>query len=171
MHPKSKLNMFCVLSQNYQHYFCLGVTTGISFPGRVFILCNHNGQHRRIQDCLPPGCCKVREKNGGPGGSAPWRGLQGGRAPLPREILHFWTQFVRFGAYFLPTLYHVILKTSLSISNKNFKYRFFFFYHVKPMKMGHFIYPLVPPRVPHSPLIVYMLFCHWGIKLKNDQVI
>ena len=36
----------------------------------------------------PPRCRKVSDKNGGPG-----------------EILHFWTQFVRFGAYFLPTLY------------------------------------------------------------------
>ena len=47
---------------------------------------------------LPTGCCKVSDKNGGPGswppgrgpgGSAPWRRLQGGRAPLPREMLHF----------------------------------------------------------------------------------
>ena len=44
----------------------------------------------------------------GPGGRAPWWGLQGGSAPLRREILHFWTQFARF-----------ILKISWSISNKS----------------------------------------------------
>ena len=41
---------------------------------------------------------------------ASWRGLQGGR-----EILHFWTQFARLGAYFLS---NITLKISWSISNK-----------------------------------------------------
>ena len=41
---------------------------------------------------------------GVPGGWPPGGG-PGGRAPLHREILNFWTQFARFGAYFLPTSY------------------------------------------------------------------
>ena len=92
---------------------------------------------------LPWGGCKVSDKNGGPG-----------------EILHFWTQFMRFGAYFLPTLYW---KPLYLFPIKNVKYHCY--YYGKPMKiMGHFIYPLVPPGVPHSLLTVYMLFCHWGIR-------
>ena len=39
-----------------------------------------------------------------------------------------------------------------------------FFYFLFFIFIGHFIYPLVPPRVPHRPLTVYMLFCHWGFR-------
>ena len=48
---------------------------------------------------------KLLTEHGGPGDRALGVGLQGCSAPLPREILHFWAQFVQFGAYFLPTLY------------------------------------------------------------------
>ena len=86
-----------------QHRFCMFSHLTESWIG-----------HRRIQDCFPPGCCKVNDQSGGPGG----------RAPLPREILHFWTQFAGFGAYFFT---NIILKTSLSIYNWNVKYCFFVF--------------------------------------------
>ena len=88
---------------------------------------------------------------GGPGGRAPWRGLQGGRAPLRREILNFWTQFVRFGAYFLPTSYWK------SLDLFPIKVIFFFFllnYGIGLYKNGSFIvFTLVPPRVPQGVLL------------------
>ena len=37
--------------------------------------------HRRIQDCFPPGCCKVSEKNGDPGGWPPGGGCKGAEPP------------------------------------------------------------------------------------------
>ena len=86
---------------------------------------------------------------GGPGGRAPWRGLQGGRAPLRREILNFWTQFAQFGAYFLPTSYW----KSLDL----FPIKVFFFflnYGIGLYKNGSFIvFTLVPPRVPQGVLL------------------
>ena len=82
-------------------------------------------------------------------GLAPWRGLQGGRAPLRREILNFWTQFARFGAYFLPTSYW----KSLDL----FPIKVFFFllnYGIGLYKNGSFIvFTLVPPRVPQGVLL------------------
>ena len=88
---------------------------------------------------------------GGPGGRAPWRGLQGGRAPLRREILNFWTQFMRFGAYFLPTSYW----KSLELFPIKVVFFFFFFnYGIGLYKNGSFIvFTLVPPRVPQGVLL------------------
>ena len=37
--------------------------------------------HRRIQDCFPPGCCKVGDQNGGPGGWPPGGGCKGAEPP------------------------------------------------------------------------------------------
>ena len=76
---------------------------------------------------------KLLTDDGGSRGLAPWRELQGGSAPLRREILHFWTQFARFGAYFLPTFYW----KSLDL----FPIKVFFLKNygigLNEMKMGH----------------------------------
>ena len=90
---------------------------------------------------------------GGPGGRAPWRGLQGCRAPLRREILNFWTQFARFGAYFLPTSYWKSL--DLFPIKVFFCFCFFLFnYEIGVYKNGSFIvFTLVPPRVPQGVLL------------------
>ena len=67
----------------------------------IHIICCGQG---RIQP-LGRGGAKLLTNDGGSRGLAPWRGSQGGRAPLRREILNFWTQFAQFSAYFLPTSY------------------------------------------------------------------
>ena len=95
---------------------------------------------------------KLLINDGGSRGLAPWRGLQGGRAPLRREILNFWTQFARFGAYFLPTSYWK------SLDLFAIKVFFFFFfllnYGIGLYKNGLFIvFMLAPPRVPQGVLL------------------
>ena len=62
---------FVSLANNFNlgiHYACTNVTLPLA--------------HRQIQDCFPPGCCKVSDKNRGPGGwprvQRPLAGLQGG---------------------------------------------------------------------------------------------
>ena len=85
---------------------------------------------------------------GGPGGRAPCRGLQGGRAPLRREILNFWTQFAQFSAYFLPSSYWK------SLDLFPIKVLFFLNYAIGLYKNGSFIvFTLVPPRVPQGVLL------------------
>ena len=87
------------------------------------------------------------------GGWPPGRG-PGGRAPLHREILNFWTQFARFGAYFLPTSYW---KSVDLFPIKVFFFFFFFFffnYGIGLYENGSFIvFTLVPPRVPQGVLL------------------
>ena len=78
------------------------------------------------------------DKSGGRGGRGSLWGLQGGRAPLHRKILHFWAQFAWFGAYFFTH----IKRKSLHL---------FIFFYVE-YETDHFIYPLVPLQVPHSLL-------------------
>ena len=77
-----------------------------------------------------------------------FQGLQGGSTPLRREILNFWTQFARFGAYYLSTSYW----KSLDL----FPIKVFFFllnYGIGLYKNGSFIvFTLVPPRVPQGVL-------------------
>ena len=87
---------------------------------------------------------------GGAGARAPWWGLQGGRSPLRREILNFWTQFARFGAYFLPTSYW----KSLDLFPIKVIFFFFLNYGIGLYKNGSFIvFTLVPPRVPQGVLL------------------
>ena len=74
---------------------------------------------------------KLSTDHGGPGDRAPLRGLQGSSAPLRREILHFWAQFARFGAYLLPTLHW----KSLDI----FPIKMLFFFNYDRIKLA--IYP------------------------------
>ena len=103
---------------------------------------------------------KLLTNDGGSRGLAPWwgsrgqsplGGLQGGRAPLRREILNFWTQFMRFGAYFLPTSYWKFLDL---FPIKVVFFLFFLNYGIGLYKNGSFIvFTLVPPRVPQGVLL------------------
>ena len=95
-----------------------------------------------------PNCWPI---TGVPWGWPPGGG-PGGRAPLRREILNFWTQFARFGAYFLPTSYW----KSLDLFPIKVFFFFFFFlnYGIGLYKNGSFIvFTLVPPRVPEGVLL------------------
>ena len=103
---------------------------------------------------------KLWTNNGGSRGLAPWppwRGLQGGRAPLRREILNFWTQFARFGAYFLPTSYW----KSLDLFPIKVFFFFFLNYGIGLYKYGSFIMFTLVPRSSspsRSPVGAYILF-------------
>ena len=103
---------------------------------------------------------------GGPGGRAPWRGLQGGRAPLRRKILNFWTQFARFGAYFLPTSYWKSLDL---FSIKVFFFFFFLNYGIGLYKNGSFIvFTPVPPRVPQG--VLYIISCRYAFVNRSYNI-
>ena len=80
-----------------------------------------------------------------------------GRIQPRREILNFWTQFARFGAYFLPTSYW----KSLDLFPMKVFFFFFLNYGIGLYKNGSFIvFTLVPPRVPQGVLLrpIYYFF-------------
>ena len=87
---------------------------------------------------------------GVPGAWPPGGGPGVARGQMRREILNFWTQFARFGAYFLPTSYW----KSLDL----FPIKMFFFfllnYGIGLYKNGSsIVFTLVPPRVPQGVLL------------------
>ena len=114
----------------------------------------------RIQP-LERGGAKLLTNDGGSRGLAPWRGLQGGRAPLRREILNFWTQFAQFSAYFLPTSYWK------SLDLFPIKVVFFLNYAIGLYKNGSFIvFTLVPPRVPQGVLLRPIIGLYYFLQVR-----
>ena len=112
-------------------------------------------------------------KGGGGPNCWPMTGVPGGRAPLRREILNFWTQVARFGAYFSPTSYWKSLDL---FPIKAFFFFFFFFflnYGIGLYKNGSFIvFTLVPPRVPQGvllrPIIGLYYFLQVGLRFRKQ---
>ena len=106
---------------------------------------------------------------GVPGGRALWRGLQGGSAPLHREILNFWTQFARFGAYFLPTLYW----KSLDLFPVKVFFSFFFTLRYRPI-CKWIIYPAhaspssSPSYSPFRP--IYIISCRYAFVNRSCNI-
>ena len=140
------LRKFCILVRYTS--FISGCFFFLNLNVYVISMISRQG---RIQP-LERGGGKLLTEHGGPrgwlpggvlGDEASWQGLQGGSAPLPREILHFWAQFARFGAYFLRTWSWKPLDL--------FPIKMLFFLIMVGLyENGSFILlTLVPPRVPH----------------------